>query len=696
MSPSHASSSAPPKQEAAYSKLVPVPEVALGQGVSLHAPKVHPLFVESQSLTDPCCGICFICLVIVTFGFVGYAVNNGDPALLSVGHNWYGQKCGIDIPETYVYYCRSQEVVANVGFSNYNVSSTSLDFLHPICVEGCPTSSTTEHYCLNTNTQKQQLVPDYPTFALPPFKVCMPTTAEMLAMYEKKFSTPTIEHYAPMIMAMFEKGWPILLGTCGLAIALSYLYLHLVQCFAWFLTWFSLITMVVGFVGAGGYFIYISQNGGLDGMPSSGDADQDLYIGIACSIVGAFFLFMATCAAERVNRAIKCVESAAECLFTVRSLLVEPLLNAVARIAIWAFFIYGFIHVMSMGFVQKSGVFTLMDEAGIAWMVVAVIDFLMMMWINDFTLALSQYSIGRCVAKWYCQEQVGGVKSMGSCLLCAGYCSGIVYHIGSLAKGALYISLTRPLRLLIGILTCSTDGVSKNPICNLFACCVGKGANTCGDTIMEINERAFYTMAIKSEDFWTSAKKGQALMEAKSTKATITALSGSTWFFNILGVAFVSFSGTFIMHQIVEANGTINSLGVQDPMMIIPVAGVICGIVSVSFMLVFDCVLDTLLICQAFADAEKLAHLEKLREFVPVPAGESEADRSWWSCGRITRPEVRAPSYSQSLSLNLHTVHTGVQHSQTGSFERAPQYAHDSFVELCNEANAAAAAAQKR
>ena len=90
------------------------------------------------------------------------------------------------------------------------------------------------------------------------------------------------EKYLPLIVSTVRTGWPVLLGAALVGFILSSMYLLLIECLAGLVIWTSLIALIV-FPGAtGAYLINASQNGGFDGIPSSGDAQTDLNIGIGC------------------------------------------------------------------------------------------------------------------------------------------------------------------------------------------------------------------------------------------------------------------------------------------------------------------------------------------------------------------------------------------------------------------------------
>merc|ERR1712178_167994 len=119
-----------------------------------------------------------------------------------------------------------------------------------------------------------------------------------------------------------------------------------------------------------------------------------------------------------------------------------------ARAAVWGVMLSGFAWLISVGHVQKSKVYRTFTYTTEEW-VYLVFYAVMMIWLNDFCNAMSQYVIANATARWYFTEHVGGMKLAPRCLLCKGYVSGFIYHFGSLALGSFVISLTRPFRMFL-------------------------------------------------------------------------------------------------------------------------------------------------------------------------------------------------------------------------------------------------------
>jgi len=410
----------------------------------------------------------------------------------------------------------------------------------------------------------------------------------------------------------------------------------------------------------GGNLIYISFHGGVDGLPSSGDSQTDRNIGIACCVASAFFMLVSCCMAGAMNKAVKSVESAAACMFHARSLLLEPVINLMARLCLWTCMLAGFAWLISTGEVRKSKIYRTFTYTQVE-SVYLVFYIIMMVWLNDFCNAMSQYVIASATAKWYFTEHIGGSKMVPDCLLCKGYMNGWFYHLGSLAFGSLVICFTRPVRIILLVLVYAGEMVPAcGCISSLCSCCTG-----CFESCLaHISKNAYIEMAISSKGFCAAGNDAARVL--KTENKAIAALSGATWLFTITGLAAVTSFSASITSFIVQNTETFSSptskYYIQDPMVMAACAGSIAFVVALCFMLVFDSVADTLLLCMAY-------DLKDQREN-PVPM----------------QQDMKQPAAAnQSIFASFFSTAAPVKDVGGGGGMKRPQYAHSEMNELLNQ-----------
>lgn len=599
-----------------------------------------------------------------------YAYQNGDPRKVYHGMDYEGNLCGVDLPfKPYVYWCKtsseSMPQVAATGLSSIPAGAaawlnpTGLDFEHPICVEFCPQSAQTSSRCYDEATGGTKMTQDYATHAVAK-RACLPQATEMMDKVNEKLDGHPIQKYIPQVIATCRAGWPVLLGAVGLALILSSIYLLLIEWLAGLVIWLCMIALILLPGVCGGYLVYASQHGGLDGIPSSGDAKTDLHVGIGCCVISAFFLLVTCCMRAAIDRAINVVECAAECLFQCKSLLLEPIINLAARMFVWLNMLGGLAWIVSVGEVEKQKIYRSFTYTEEQWVYIIFYVF-MMLWINDFCTAMSQYVIANAATKWYFTEHSGGMKLAPSCLLCRGYFNGWVYHFGSLAFGSLLIALLRPIRIVVMALVYAEDLVD-NAACGCVTKCCLCCVECFNSFLVHLSKNAYIDISITSKNFCAAGTNAAELLARQSK--TLIASAGATWLFTLVGLASVTVSGGFITSLVVtnakQFNDPSEKYYIQDPMVCSTMAAVICFVVALCFMIVFDSVTDTMILCLAY-DKE-----EAKNNPVPVYRGNSQGEvgaKGCTSCGgwfgsqapaqkALLEKEVRRPSFTPAKMQN--------------------------------------------
>lgn len=614
----------------------------------------RPSIVDRHTCTDVPCGLVFIASIAFGVYIMIYANANGDPRKVYHGMNYEGQLCGVDLPwKPYVYWCKSTTTTVGAlatGASAW-LAPTGLDFEHPICVEMCPESAATQSLCYDSSTGATQMTSDYATHPVAK-RYCLPQAQAILDQVNAKMDGHPLQKYLTQSITIVRTGWPVLVGALVVGFILSSIYLLLIECLAGLVIWLTLLVLIVLPGVCGGYLVYASVNGGIDGMPGSGDATTDQNLGIVALVVCAFFLLVSCCMRNAIEKAINVVESAATCLFECKSLLLEPLINLAARITIWGFMLSGLVFLISTGEVRKSKIYRTFTYTDEQYIYLGSYIFLMI-WVNDFLTAMSQYVIANAAAKWYFTDHSAGMKLAPNCLLCKGYFNGWIFHFGSLAFGSLLIAFMRPIRIVVlAIVTAEEliDGAACGCVAKVCFCCV----ECFNSFLVHLSKNAYIDIAISSRSFCAAGANAAELL-AKQSK-TLVASAGATWLFTLVGLASVTVSGAFITSLVVLNVDTFNTPSseyyIQDPMVCSALAGFICFFVALCFMTVFDSVTDTMILCLAY-DREEL-------KINPVPvwkAGRAEGGGGQWnSCGgffgsqkpvEMKAPaEVRRPQYA--------------------------------------------------
>merc|ERR1719253_1349279 len=153
---------------------------------------------------------------------MNYAFTNGDPRKVYHGMDWQGNLCGVDLPwKPYVFWCATDRGALKTAIDWKPV--VSIDFHHPICVEFCPNSPSTQNACYDGNGNTT-MVSDYSTHAVGKH-YCVPQAGLMLDKVNEKLASHPAAKYLPLVVSTFREGWLCLLGAVGLAVMLSFMYI---------------------------------------------------------------------------------------------------------------------------------------------------------------------------------------------------------------------------------------------------------------------------------------------------------------------------------------------------------------------------------------------------------------------------------------------------------------------------------------
>ena len=127
----------------------------------------------------------------------------------------------------------------------------------------------------------------------------MPTNSSLLGQITEQiqgdWSTVLTSKAGQLIGA-----WKVLLIAAFLACVLGFAFLFIINKCALCITLVCLGLLIVAPLGFGTYFIYIGVNGGVDGLPSTGDGSYDQIVGVALLFVGVLFGLLTACCQKAI------------------------------------------------------------------------------------------------------------------------------------------------------------------------------------------------------------------------------------------------------------------------------------------------------------------------------------------------------------------------------------------------------------
>jgi len=592
--------------------------------------------VIKHTCTDIVCLLILICSIGVLVLIGGYADAYGDPRKIFRGLSYQNQLCGVDLPDKpYVYLC---------GSTDASTGAISVDYKHPICVAECPMTDTGTHTCYDAATNTTTEVQDYPTNAVAK-RYCVPQSHDLREDFEDKLSANEVAKYFTEAVATARGSWPALLGAFLLAIFFSYVYLGLVHCFAGVIMWTAMALLIIIPALVGGFLIYADFHGGLDGLPSSGDEDTDLYVGIAALCVSLVFMMITVCMASAINRAIQVIEMAASAIFQMPTMLLEPLLSLVMRSIVFFSLTTGFVMLVSVGKVQKEEIYRSFEYEWYEWCFL-IFYVIMFIWLASLVTAIPQFAVAYASQIWYFTEHDGSGNKQGvpCCPFAYGYFLAFSYQLGTLAYGSLVIGLTWLVRMVLSVLVgemTDNDSTIGKCLASCCLCCV-----SCYEGFVRLlSKNAYIYSAIYSTDFCYSARQAMSLIV--SYGGSVATMHGATWIFEVAGVGLITAACAITANWVVVNDENYNipssEYYVEDPIVMSVLAGMVGFLVAIGFVLTFSAVADSLFVCNVVDEASTPQHSGS-RKHIPgmfACCGTSAAATD--ASPRVVRPQYAHP-----------------------------------------------------
>jgi hypothetical protein len=444
----------------------------------------------------------------------------------------------------------------------------------------------------------------------------------------------------------------VFMGAAVLAILLGFVYLFFLRFFAKILVFLGLFILSVAPVIGGGILIYnATTEDGLDHIPSTGDSTTDMWIGVGLVIASAIMACISVCACGALRTAIAVVRAASTAMVDMPTLVLEPVITQAIRLGLLAALLYGFGWLLSCGKMTTmtleeyavledsgapnvQGVFRTFRYTEEEWHYIFYYVFITI-WIMCLMTAASQYAIAYAVQLWYFTAYDDSGRKPGIGLkfsIFTAFCEGFSLHLGSLALGSFLIAVLIAIQLVLGYLAKQAkaeDNKVAVAAAKCMMCCV-----QCFQRCLEfLNKNAYIDIACNSTSFCFAAKNAFWIIVKNFPEMAI--LNGACWVFVYVGVGAITSVGTWLVYLIVTKmeyfSDPSKSTYIADPLPILVVTALICGVVSYSFMQVYDMVADTILYCFA---TEKIRRrrgdLEKDVQYAPadldelLPAGDRE------------------------------------------------------------------------
>uniref|UniRef100_A0AAQ4NVA1 Choline transporter-like protein n=1 Tax=Gasterosteus aculeatus aculeatus TaxID=481459 RepID=A0AAQ4NVA1_GASAC len=220
------------------------------------------------------------------------------------------------------------------------------------------------------------------------------------------------------------------------------------------------------------------------------------------------------------------------------------------------------------------------------------------LWCVNFIIALGQCTLAGAFASYY--WAFTKPNDIPTFPLSASFIRSLRYHVGSLAFGALILTLVQIARMILEYIDHKTRGKAQNPCARFVLCCL-KCCLWCLEKFIKfLNRNAYIMIAIYGKNFCVSAKNAFMLLMRNVVRVVVLdKVTDLLLFFGkllvVAGVGVLSFF--FFSGRILLPGNTFRSETLNYYWM--PIITVVFGsyLIAHGFFSVYNMCVDTLFLC---------------------------------------------------------------------------------------------------
>eukprot|EP00416_Gambierdiscus_australes_P045442 CAMPEP_0171117512 /NCGR_PEP_ID=MMETSP0766_2-20121228/92635_1 /TAXON_ID=439317 /ORGANISM="Gambierdiscus australes, Strain CAWD 149" /LENGTH=261 /DNA_ID=CAMNT_0011580023 /DNA_START=1 /DNA_END=786 /DNA_ORIENTATION=+ len=240
-------------------------------------------------------------------------------------------------------------------------------------------------------------------------------------------------------------------------------------------------------------------------------------------------------------------------------------------------------------------------------------------WIQQANFTVSTFTITFIAQLWYFgghaeAESEGQVKNRA---LAQAYWAACRYHFGSLLKAALAVGLTRPIRLVMGLIVGFTAMKANivGAVVNMACCC----CINCFERWLEhLNQDAIIEIALNGRPFCRAAEAHQAVIDKEVDTKRI--LHGASRVFQWAGLVLMGGLGatsTCMLRLCEDDFSSLDHRQLAFTKLTFLILGCLIAVtVCFPFMMLFDTIADTILYIRT---VDKLRYLRQKQQWDWTP-----------------------------------------------------------------------------
>jgi hypothetical protein len=359
------------------------------------------------------------------------------------------------------------------------------------------------------------------------------------------------------------------------------------------------------------------------------------------SLLAAFFLWIITFCIMGMAYNFKSIgvtdliHSAFETFNAVKNMYYVPILEGVLKFLVFWVGLIGFQVICSEGWIEKNRIHVngakfagLSREfhppsKDIRFYFMAFAWIILFVWCMEFLTGMGQFITSYCTFKYYgTQKDSNGKKpKLHENTVAQGLKYALIYHPGSILRGAIMIPPFRPIRILNWCTAEFTGEDGTNAPTSFLGSVIQRICCLCGVTAIcsQIQQGtkavvedetcpikdAYDDVVIRANDFDNANEKAHNLLEHNHKIVQFLYRDHSQTTINLIGVTSISGLTSLVVYLLVTKldiySDPVSNLYIADPFLITFLTMILTAYIAFGFMTLWDHTADTLLYCYAWS-----------------------------------------------------------------------------------------------
>ncbi|KAK9846864.1 hypothetical protein WJX84_008702 [Apatococcus fuscideae] len=233
---------------------------------------------------------------------------------------------------------------------------------------------------------------------------------------------------------------------------------------------------------------------------------------------------------------------------------------------------------------------------GLEWMF--LYHFIGLLWTSQFIIGIGYVSMAGAVAKYY--WAAGNRTALPACTVFSSFGVACRYHLGSIAKGSLFVALLQFFRWIFVYLDTHMKSWKGNSFLKGFLWCISCCLWVAEKIVKFINKNAYIMVAIKGQGYCRSASRAVSLLVSNALRVAVVSVVGD--FLIWMGKLCIACAAGLLAFAISDTKyytDPVNypSMYLTSPILPIALSILIAYIVASLFSMVYDYAISTIVLC---------------------------------------------------------------------------------------------------